>query len=174
MDDVPTATAWTLYAHFACTAETYASSYMRMCTVASFSDFWRMWHHTHPDLIADTARAVAIGGRPVTAWSFFRDGSVPEWEHPTNAAGKVVPVRAALAPDDATRIWQTLLMQCVLGTHPSHLNGVQITRKSTHVRAGEPGLFMKVDVWLDKPTDEPTEWIREHTTARAPERRRRR
>lgn len=159
MQDVPTRTAWTLYGHSAANADNYTRSYLRMCGVVSFADFWRMWHHTHPDLIGEPARIVAVKGQRITAWSFFRADSRPEWEHASNTAGTVVSARVALSAAQCTAVWMELLVQCVLGNHPDNLNGVQITRKSTRVRRGEPGLYMKIDVWLAT-REVPTAWIR--------------
>ena len=159
MEDVPCASTWTLYGHGMATSESYASAYTTICTVSSFSDFGRMWNHTHPRLVASPTRIVAIGGRRITSWSFFKNNVKPEWEDPANAAGVTYTLRAALDEEDAYRLWETLVSECVLGTHPAHLNGVQLTRKSSGVRHGEPGLYVKVDLWFAS-RDDPCAWIR--------------
>ena len=161
--DIPTRDHWTLFSHYLSNAESYQTSYLRMCDVASFQDFGRMWNHTHPKLIGDASRIIQIQGRRVTSWSFFKNGISPEWEHPENASGITFSVRSTMSPDDAYALWETLVTNCVLSKHPDTLNGVQLSRKSTHVRPHEPGLFMKCDLWFSSDADcvAVTQWIRE-------------
>ena len=151
--EIPTRDRWTLYSHYLSNAESYQTSYLNMCDVTSFQDFGRMWNHTHPKLIGDASRIVQIQGRRVTSWSFFKNDISPEWEHPENACGLTFSVRTTMSPDDAYNLWESLVTACVLSNHPETLNGVQLSRKSGHVRPHEPGLFMKCDLWFSPSAD---------------------
>ena len=78
-NEIPTRDRWTLFAHYLSNADSYQTSYMRMCDVESFQDFGRMWNHTHPKLVGDAGRIIHIQGRKVTSWSFFKNNISPEW-----------------------------------------------------------------------------------------------
>jgi hypothetical protein len=145
---IPTRNKWTLYAHYLSNSNSYQTSYVKLCDVASFQDFGRMWNHTHPRLVGDTTRAVQIQGKQVTSWSYFKDGISPEWEHPSNEHGITYSLRTTMNCGDVYTLWETLVAHCTLSSHPNDLNGVQVCRKSGTVRPHEPGLLMKFDLWF--------------------------
>jgi len=161
IDVIPTRNTWTLYAHYLSNSDSYQTSYVKLCDVASFQDFGRMWNHTHPRLVGDPTHAVQIQGRRVTSWSYFRDEISPEWEHPYNEHGKTYSLRTTMKCDDAYTLWEMLVAQCTLSSHPDGLNGVQVYRKSATVRPHEPGLLMKFDIWFTASAsrDDIVEWL---------------
>lgn len=161
---IPTRNPWTLYSHHLSNSDSYKTSYTKMCDVESFQDFGRMWNHTHPRLVGDPHRVVQIQGRRVTSWSFFKDRISPEWEHPANEQGITFTHRATMSSDVAYHLWETLVCHCVLSTHPTHLNGIQVSRKSSIVRHHEPGLLMKFDLWFshDATLSEVASWVDSH------------
>lgn len=145
---IPTRNTWTLYAHYISNSDNYQTSYTKLCDVASFQDFGRMWNHTHPKLVGDPTRAVFIQSKRVTSWSFFKDGVLPEWEHPSNENGITYTLRMAMSCNDVYTLWEILVAHCTLSTHPHALNGIQVSRKGATVRLREPGLLMKFDLWF--------------------------
>lgn len=163
-DIIETLHTWTLYSHFLSDSDNYQASYVKMCHVSSFQDFGRMWNHTHPKLVGDQSRIMQIHGRRVTSWSFFKDGISPEWEHPSNKNGLTFSLRCTMSCDDVYTLWETLVTDCVLSKCPSHLNGIQVSRKSGSVRPREPGLLMKFDLWFSSEASQVhvSHWLR-HT-----------
>ena len=166
---IPTRDTWTLYSHYLSNSDSYQASYRKMCEVASFQDFGRMWNHTHPKLVGDPQRIVHVNGHRVTSWSFFKNGVSPEWEHPSNKNGVTFSRRICMSNHDAYELWETLVAHCVLSTHPSSLNGIQVSRKCVRVRPKEPGLLMKFDIWFSSTasTSEISQWFRDNTPTHA-------
>ncbi len=160
-DLIPTRNMWTLYAHYLSNSDSYQTSYVKLCDVASFQDFGRMWNHTHPRLVGDPTRAIQIQGRRVTSWSYFKDEISPEWEHPLNEHGITYSLRTTMTCDDVYTLWETLVANCTLSSHPNDLNGIQVYRKSGSVRPHEPGLLMKFDLWFASSAshDDIGEWL---------------
>lgn len=161
LEFIPTHNTWTLYAHYLSNANSYQTSYIKMCDVASFQDFGRMWNHTHPRLIGDATRAVHVQGKRLTTWSFFKDNISPEWEDSLNKNGVTYSFRKGMSCDDVYNLWETLVASCTLSTHPCELNGIQVSRKTTTVCPHEPGLIMKFDLWFTSVSshNEIEEWL---------------
>jgi hypothetical protein len=161
--EIPTKNVWTLYSHFISTPENYNVSFTELCSVRSFSDFGRMWNHTHPKLVGDATRIIQVKGRRVTSWSLFKDHIKPAWEDEQNKNCITFTLKQAMNVTDAYKLWETMVSQCVLSSHPPTLNGVQVSRKSGYIKNNDPGLLMKFDVWFHNSTQtsDAKEWMQE-------------
>ena len=110
--DIPTRDRWTLFSHYLSSAESYQTSYLRMCGVASFQDVLDACGTTLTRGSSEMRVGSFNQGRRITSWSFFKNGISPEWEHPENASGITFSVRSTMSPDDAY-MWETLVTNCV-------------------------------------------------------------
>lgn len=142
--------AWTLYAHFECdSAASYSASYRALITVRTCEEWGATWRHTYPEVIGEATRTVAIDKVPVVAWSFFKAGVPPEWEHPRNQGGLILFLRVDYS--EAAALWRTLQVECARGAAPAAVNGVKVTRKGeTHVR---------FDAWLGVEDHGTLQWL---------------
>lgn len=161
--EFPTKNVWTLYSHFISSPENYKVSFTKMCDVSSFSDFGRMWNHTHPKLVGNAERIIQIKGRRVTSWSFFKDHIKPAWEDEHNENCITFSFKQAMTTEDSYELWKNMVSKCVLSSHPPTLNGVQVSRKSSYIKNNDPGLLMKFDVWFHSSTQvcDAKEWLQE-------------
>lgn len=161
----PLPAAWDLYLHTAAVGTNYGASFRHTMHVATCEDWGHMWNHSHPDLVGSTATSLRLaakdprGSDVVTGWSFFRHFCRPEWEHPANHDGSTVTARAN--PPDATKVWQSLVLDCTRGAAPPTVLGVQVTRKWS--RGGT--LVLKWDVWLARDASHTAvvNWLRDVT-----------
>lgn len=134
---------WSLYAHGAADAASYNTAYVHVFKVETCEQWGAVWNHVPMHAIHRPDARVRVRGIAVTSWSFFRDGVLPEWEHPANKRGATLTARVALAPHDASELWKCLMVECVRGAAPDEVLGVQIARKQSRHAS-----FTKVDVWL--------------------------
>lgn len=141
-DTHPLPDTWTLYAHSQADSMTYHVSYDRITTVATCEDWGRFWNHIPHGLVGTHDRDVHVRGRRVQTWSYFKNETQPEWEHPDNHNGLTFVCR--LHGDEARRAWQTLLVECTRGAAPSAMVGIQVTQKPS--RRQSP--FVRCDAWF--------------------------
>jgi len=128
---------WTWYAH--CKSASYASGCVTVGQMSTVVDFWRHFHHT-PSVGNFVLRTVTANKMPLHGYGFFRDGVLPEWEHPRNREGGEFILRI-LAPADLESLWLDLLLGCIGGQAP--VVGIRCIAK----------LPIKIEVWYDGDTD---------------------
>ena len=68
-----------------------------------------------------------------------------------------------MTAEESYQLWETMVSNCVLSSHPSTLNGVQVSRKSGYIKNNDPGLLMKFDFWFHNATkvSDAEEWLRD-------------
>jgi hypothetical protein len=137
---------WTLYAHTQANPSNYTESYTKISHMTSIEEWARTWNHCHPDAVGVPGIYITLCGQFIISWSLFRDHIRPTWEDPANSNGVTLTHRTNTNDIDATRVWADLVMECIRGTCPMQLLGIQVTQKT--VRST---LFMKFDVWISNP-----------------------
>lgn len=96
------------------------SSYKKLCTIRSVSDFWRLFNNFKK-----------IGWKYMHFF-FMKSGIEPMWEHPSNRTGGICSFRIPL-DDNALAIWENLNVQWVcqqLSTMEDDINGISINPKN--------------------------------------------
>lgn len=114
-----------------------------MVALDTCEEWGRAWPHLHPELMGSSKRSVAIRGRIVVAWSLFRDGIRPEWEHPANEGGVTLFFRSVLTSAQAVQLWTDLVVECVRGAVPDGVVGVLVSKRP----ANNGNVFIKSEVW---------------------------
>ena len=141
----PLESTWTLYAHTTVhTEKGYGCSYEKVCDVSTCEEWGSMWSSVGEPITGRRGVQVCIKGRKFPSWSFFRDGILPEWEHPKNQNGHTLCHRS----DCVREAWKDLVADCARGASPPEVNGVQVTQK-----IGRNTIYMKLEVWLGEGAD---------------------
>ena len=141
-EELPLEETWTWYAHLMCGSQNYSSSYIKLGSFATVSDFWRYYnnlpltHIYHGQLF--------IQGRSVNAFSVFRSNIIPEWEDPANLYGSEWVCREYMNIEDCSSLWQDFLLAAI-GEKIPCCNGIRFINKSKSNRTHN---LYKVEMWL--------------------------
>ena len=137
---------WDLYLHHTggSSSDTYGSAYVHALRVETCEQWGAMLQHVPPLGRACARGKIRTLQGHVSGYSFFRNGILPEWEHPSNERGSTLLARLtdAAAADHA---WQALLCECGRGAAPACVTGVQMT-----VRDSRWGLHCRISAWTTK------------------------
>jgi hypothetical protein len=138
---------WDLYLHHTggSSIDTYGTAYAHSLRVETCEQWGAMVYHV-PPLGASSVRGSGIRttqGR-VSGYSFFRNGILPEWEHPSNDKGSTLLARVTDVVE-ADRTWEAVLCDCGRGAAPACVTGVQMT-----VRDSRWGPHCRISAWTTK------------------------
>lgn len=137
---------WTLYIHFISKdRHRYAHEYMPIATLTTVGDFWRLFNNIPlPSMLF--RYNVMFEGRQIVTYSIFREGVLPEWEHPCNARGAEWCMREHVSLSAFDDAW----MDACLAVVGCTLNcvGVRVTFK----QAANHRIVQKLEVWMDSAT----------------------
>ena len=141
-------TPWVWYGHFPSGSLNYGTSYIKLGRFESIKQFWQLFNHFPPiDSIHDGC--VFYDRQPIVAYSLFRDGVDPEWEHPRNLIGSEWGCRETLCRERFHHLWKEYVLGAI-GENIPHCVGVRAINKSNRNRC-----LHKVEIWMDK-TDIPS------------------
>lgn len=132
---------WTWYAHPHSGSGNYAKSYFAIGECRTVEDFWSYFNNiSAKDLYTNR---MSCNGFPITAFSFFRDGVPPEWEHERNQSGGEWGCREDMTDEQFAATWKELAVAAV-GEQFHNCVGIRMVNKSKVGRT-----LFKLEVWMD-------------------------
>jgi len=150
----PLETKWNWYAHVDGT-----DYFKSMLLLGSFNSLFSFFCYKNnipaPHAIMDGMHGCWIKvdeedkAQMVSAYSIFKDGITPEWEHERNIDGGSLMCRQLFSSSKLEYAWDHICMW-VLQESPSIVNGIRIVQKYDR----RSGIFHKLEVWLN--STEPT------------------
>jgi hypothetical protein len=141
----PLSSPWSLYAHSASNSSSYKVSYMHVMDVSSCEEWGSMIQHVPgPEVFVRGDAVFQICGRRIISLSFFKDGIIPEWEHPRNKKGSTLTSRANMLSEEMKTLWVNTTCDLARGGIDDAVLGIQFSQKKS--RFAPP--HVKIDVWL--------------------------
>lgn len=131
---------WTWWAHIFSSSSTYANAYKRLGASSTVESFWNYYNHIPIDALYATK--AGLGRSRITAFSLFRDGVLPEWEHPINKMGGEWGCRDEMDAQQFEARWKELAVAAI-GEQFDDCVGVRVVNKSKPGRA-----LYKMEVWM--------------------------
>lgn len=130
----PLQNAWTLWFFKNDKARTWEENQRPIITVTTVEDFWSLYNHIE----------VASRLPPGSDYSLFKEGIIPDWEDPRNAAGGrwIINVDRVRRAECLDTYWQEILFY-LIGEH-ADIHAHQMNGAVVNVR----GKGDKVAVWL--------------------------
>lgn len=139
----PLACSWAFYAHHKSDPSTYKISYVHIMDVATCQSFGNFWNWYPIETFVNPSLACAFHAKETRAFSFFKHGSAPEWEHPSNRNGTTLTSRTKDA-SAAVAFWRHATLECARGRW-TNVNGVVCARSM-----GRSGVAQyKCELWFD-------------------------
>lgn len=114
----------------------YTKGYFELAHSHSIESFWNVFNSL-PCVSRFARNVVSCGKAPLTGFSLFRQGVLPEWEDETNAMGGEVCVRACMLPLACRDFWMSLLLEAI-GGGTDCIVGARFVHKGSH---------SKLEVW---------------------------
>ena len=135
-------TPWCFYVHFNSVSDTYGSSYLLLGKVCTIREFW-MFYNNIPNIKNLHEEMILCNRQRVVAYSLFREGITPEWEHPINAIGSEWGCRETLSLKDFTTMWLYYILGAI-GEHIDNCVGLRAINKSNRYRT-----LHKIEIWMN-------------------------
>lgn len=149
---------WVLYVHVQSISTTYYTSYVKIADITCVYDFWCVLQNipTAKDL---HSRLVLMNNSRIVAYSLFKEGVTPEWEHIVNMNGCEWGCREDMDSETFAYMWNSLIVAMV-NDELDNVVGCRCINKSNKMRK-----LFKIEIWMDSLDSKDTNRIKQHIDA---------